>query len=230
MTFLLTNDDGIDHPGMAALQRAMSALGSCVVVAPDRHLSGCSHQVTVDRPLALAEAGERRHHVDGTPVDCTRLGLSHVAPQAEWVVAGINEGGNLGADVYHSGTVAAVREAALLGRRGIAISHYRRRRTSIDWQRAARWTEQVVKQLVTQDCPAGCFWNVNLPHPEADDVHRLPEVVSCALDPNPLPVQFRVDDGKYQYFGRYQDRARSPGFDVDVCFSGQIAVTLLRLN
>jgi len=226
--FLLTNDDGVDHPGLAALERAMSAHGPTSVVAPHEAHSGCSHQVTVMRPLQLNEAGPNRHALDGTPADCTRVGLTHVAPQCDWVISGINEGGNLGADVYVSGTVAAVREAVLLGRRGIAFSHYRRRKSPIDWQQAARWSEQIASLLLERSCPLGSFWNVNLPH--LDNVDKLPEIAFCPLDPNPLPVRFRTEAGKLVYHARYQDRQRDEGCDIDVCFSGRVAATLISVT
>ncbi len=225
--FLVTNDDGIEAPGLAALVEALSSLGSCLVVAPRDHLSGCSHQATTGRPLELATLAADRHHLDGTPVDCTRLGLTQVDPHADWVISGINAGGNLGADVYLSGTVAAVREAALLGRPGIAISQYISRRGPLDWNRASRWTAQVVRQLLERPWRAGQFWNVNLPHGEHDE---LPPLVDCPLDPHPLPLVYELSDGRYHYRARYQDRLRAEGADVDVCFSGRVAITELRLS
>lgn len=226
--FLLTNDDGVDHPGLAALEQAMARHGMTTVVAPHRAHSGCSHQVTVMRPLELKAAGEKRHALDGTPADCTRVGVTHVAPESQWVISGINEGGNLGADVYVSGTVAAVREAVLLGRQGIAFSQYRRRGIKIDWQLAARWAEQVAEVLLRRPCPAGSFWNVNLPH--LDHPRVMPEIVFCPLDPNPLPVRFRTEAGKFVYHAIYQDRHRDEGCDIEVCFSGRIAATLIPVT
>lgn len=226
--FLLTNDDGVDHPGLAALEQAMAKHGPTTVVAPHQAHSGCSHQVTVRRPLELKAAGENRHALDGTPADCTRVGVTHVAPDSQWVISGINEGGNLGADVYVSGTVAAVREAVLLGRQGIAFSHYRRRNSSIDWQLAALWAEQVAEVLLSRTCPVGSFWNVNLPH--LDNPGSMPEIVFCDLDPNPLPVRYRTEAGKFVYHALYQDRHRNEGCDVEVCFSGRIAATLITVT
>lgn len=228
MRFLLTNDDGIDAPGLDALERALAALGSRTIVAPQEHLSGCSHQVTTRRPLELKKLDDGRHAIDGTPVDCTRVGLVHLAEEVDCVVAGINLGGNLGADVYMSGTVAAVREAALLGKPGIAISQYRKSRTPVDWDVAARWTQEVVRQLIARFEGSGTFWNVNLPH--VDETEQMPDVVSCPLDPNPMPVHFVAEDGKLHYRGVYQDRPQHDGCDVQVCFSGRITVTKLSLG
>jgi 5'-nucleotidase len=227
LKFLLTNDDGVEGPGLAALASAVDGLGTPTVVAPDRHLSGCSHQATTDRPLKLVGRSADCFHLDGTPADCTRIGLLHVVPEADWVLAGINEGGNLGADVYLSGTVAAVREAALLGRRAIAVSQYRRRGGAFEWEVASRWTRAVLDRLLGEPCSPGTFWNVNLPDPSHGP--QVPSIVICPLDPHPLPVRFEVVDGHMHYRGVYQDRGRARGCDVDVCFGGQISVTALTL-
>lgn len=227
MHFLLTNDDGIDAPGLAALEQAAGPWGDFQVIAPLEHHSGCGHRVTTERPLSLTALGGRRHHLDGTPTDCTRVGLSHLRPDADWVLSGINDGGNLGADVYHSGTVAAVREAALLGKPGIAFSQYRRRGVQPDWLRAARWVCEMLELLLVQRPPAGAFWNVNLPCCEA---HDPPEAVFCPLDPHPLPVEYRLEAGRLHYQGNYHQRLRRPGSDVDICFSGRIAITQIVLG
>ena len=227
MKFLLTNDDGVDAPGLEALRRAVAELGEAVVVAPVEAHSGCSHRVTTHQPLRLAALTPLRFTVEGTPADCVRVGLHTIAPGADWVLAGINAGGNLGADVYHSGTVAAVREAVLHGRPGIAVSHYHKRGRPIDWPRASRWTTPLLRRLMEQPFELGVFWNINLPHlePEAPD----PEVVFCPLDPQPLPLSFRREGDLLHYDGDYHGRGRASGADVDVCFRGAIAVTRIAL-
>src|SRR5262249_7116594 len=113
MKLLLTNDDGIEAPGLRALADAAAALGASVAVAPRHAHSGCGHRVTTDAPIRLIPHGPDWYALDGTPADCVRVGLHSVVPEADWVLAGLNEGGNLGVDVHHSGTVAAVREAVL---------------------------------------------------------------------------------------------------------------------
>ena len=113
MAFLLTNDDGIDAPGIEALWQVVEGDGT--IVAPQQQHSGCGHTVTVNAPIAVAQRSPQHYAVGGTPADCVRLGLQHLYPKAQLVLSGINAGGNLGTDVYMSGTVAAVREAALLG-------------------------------------------------------------------------------------------------------------------
>src|SRR2546421_8158247 len=121
MKLLLTNDDGIDALGLAALAEVAAAHGTLTWVAPHAHLSGCGHRVTTSEPIKLMNKGVQRWAIDGTPADCVRVALAKLAPDVAWVLSGMNHGGNLGADVYISGTVAAVREAALHGRRAIAF-------------------------------------------------------------------------------------------------------------
>lgn len=226
---LLTNDDGVDAPGLAALLAATEGLGTRRVVAPSGAYSGCGHVVTTHKPIAIRRKGDGCWAVDGSPADCVRLAIDHLTPDLSWVVSGINAGGNLGMDVHHSGTVAAVREAVTHGRPGVAVSHYIARDRSIDWARAGRWAHGVIGGLLERSWAPGTFWNVNLPHPDPGAAD--PEVVFCPLDPSPLPLAYRVEqDGRSaSYRGEYQARARIPGGDVDVCFNGRIAVTLIRL-
>lgn len=229
MKFLLTNDDGIDAPGLAALELAVRELGDAVTVAPDQHLSGCSHQVNAGRPLNLLQVDPGRFSLDGTPADCARIGLKHLAPITEWVLSGINDGGNLGVDVFMSGTVAAVREAAWHGVRGIAFSQYRKNRKTFDWPALVPLVQRVLAELLESPLERGAFWNVNLPDLQADGIHPIPadaiEIVHCPLNPHPLPTVFDVRENSYHYTGIYADRHRDHGTDVDVCFSGKVAVT-----
>lgn len=228
MSFLLTNDDGVEAPGLAALRAAVEPLGPAIVVAPDRHLSGCSHQATTSRPLELKQLADDCYALDGSPVDCTRVGLGRVAPDARWVLAGINDGGNLGADVYMSGTVAAAREACLLGKTAIAVSQYVER-WPIDWHQAALWTRHALVLLLERPSEPGSFWNVNLPQ-RLHGRPALPQCVFCKVDPQPLPIDYDLRDGKLHYRARYQDRVQTAGHDVEICFSGAITISQIRLG
>jgi 5'-nucleotidase len=259
LRFLLTNDDGIDAPGLLACAEVLAELGSVSVVAPGREYSGCSHQVTVDRPLRLSERKPDWWTLDCTPADCVRVALVHLKLQIDWVIAGINPGGNLGADIYMSGTVAAVREAALWRKPGLALSQYRRSREPVDWRRAAGWSKRVLASLLADPtaADAGGFWNVNFPDPP-DPSGDATEIVRCGADSHPMAVRYDAvrcdtvrndtgaqaegsDDGLADaaiveaetvkhlvYRGRYQERPRTPGLDVDRCFSG--AITLSRIE
>lgn len=223
MQILLTNDDGIGAPGLGALARELARWGRVIVIAPESARSGCSHQVNTAHPIQVRKLDGDRYATDGTPADCVRLGLSCLAPATNWVVAGINDGGNLGVDVYLSGTVAAVREAALFGKYAIAFSQYRHQGIPIDWPTAGTMTARVLETLRHGDLEPGAFWNVNLPEPDREG--NPPEIVCCPLDHSQLPVDYEVRDGLFQYRGAYRQRERKPGTDVDVCFGGCISVT-----
>ncbi len=228
MKFLLTNDDGIDAPGLAALAEAIGNFGPHVTVAPLDAQSGVSHQITMSGRLRLTAAGALRHSLSGTPADCVRVALSQLEHDPEWVLAGINRGGNLGADLYTSGTVAAAREAALFRRRAIAISQYIAQGRLIDWDLTARRARRVLAEVLRQPLPEAAFWNINLPHPEHDS-EDLP-IVFCPHDTSPLDVKYRDDDGHLVYAGNYHGRPRQAGRDIEVCFNGSVAVTQVRLE
>jgi 5'-nucleotidase len=225
---LLTNDDGIDAAGLEALVTASRALGDPVIVAPAGAQSGVSHRVTWQEGVRIEPRGHDRYAIHGTPADCVRLGLLKLVPEAKWILSGINHGANLGADVHYSGTVAAVREAVLHGWPGIAVSHYRKSGVEFDWDRAIKWITPILTELLSKPVEPGLFYNVNLPNlpPEASQ----PDVVWCPLDPSPLPLNYRHEEetGLY-YAGDYQLRHRTPGADVDICFSGRITITTVRL-
>lgn len=129
MHILLTNDDGIHAPGLRKLAAALAAEHHITVVAPDRERSAASHSLTLDRPLTVKsiEAENmgncRMYAVNGTPVDCVRLGVDPLAPEPiDLVVAGINNGANLGTDISYSGTVHAAMEGAVCGFPSVAFS------------------------------------------------------------------------------------------------------------
>lgn len=226
MTIILTNDDGIDAPGIRAFLKAVN--GKAVIVAPKDHHSGCGHQVTTTRPIPILRRSDSEYAVGGTPADCTRLAITHLCKDVKWVLSGINAGGNLGVDVYISGTVAAVREAAMHGIPGIAVSHWIKRPLIVDWDVAAHCTAKVLEDLLNRPIEVGSYWNVNLPHLEPGTPD--PEIVFCEPSTQPLPVKYRVEGDDYYYVGEYAKRDRTPGTDVDVCFSGKIAVTKLSLS
>ena len=145
----------------------------------------------------------------------------------DWVFSGVNAGGNLGADVFGSGTVAAAREACLLGLPSLAISQYRRL-ADVNWCTATDWAEVVLRWVLDRPRVPRTFWNVNLPHlPEGAE---KPEIVVCPFDPNPLPVQYETQAGRFQYCGRYHEREVHPGSDVATCFGGRIAATLMKIG
>jgi 5'-nucleotidase len=223
---LLTNDDGWDAPGLMTLKAIAALLGDVFVLAPRDPHSYAGHRVTTDSPLLLKETAPLEFCLTGTPADCVRVGLTSLFPEIDWVLAGINRGGNLGADIFTSGTVAAVREAALLGKPGIAVSQYIRKGVELDWNRAGQLALPVIQQLMKEPWMPKCYWNVNLPHSENGTSAR---VLHCQPDNEPLDVKFRRDRDQFHFAGSYPARPRTPGRDVDYCFAGNITVSCLHL-
>ena len=226
MTIILTNDDGIDAPGIKALLRAVNSK-NVVVAAPTDHQSGCGHQVTTTRSIQIQRRSEGEYAIAGTPADCVRIAISQICLDPKFVLSGINAGGNLGVDAYISGTVAAVREAAMNGIPGVAISQYRQPKQNYDWELAGKWTAEVLANLLQRPLEPGCFWNVNLPHLQPGEPD--PKIVFCQPCTKALPINYRLDGDDFYYVGEYGKRDRIPGTDVDICFSGNIAITKLRV-
>ncbi len=234
MTIILTNDDGIDAEGIWSLQKATELVfgRKGAIAAPSRQYSGCGHQVTTHAPIAINkrdDLGDHAYAIDGSPADCVRVAIAHLYSDVQLVLSGINHGGNMGVDVYMSGTVAAVREAAFHNIPAIAISHYRDRHKAFDWAWAAETTARVIQQLLEIKLPSQSYWNVNLPHLTTDELQKRPELIFCKKSSQPLPLAFKVNGDQVTYSGLYNQRDRSPNTDVDVCFSGNIAVTQLSI-
>jgi len=233
MTILLTNDDGITAPGLAALRDVCQSLGIAEadihIVAPDREYSQAGHRTTTQSAIQVEELEQGRHSVSGTPADCVRIALTHLLPQRpDLVISGINPGGNMGHDLHISGTVAAVREAAYHGVPGVAISHYCKRDIPLCWETATQRAARVLKTLLGQKLDDGTFWNVNLPHLEAGAAE--PGIIlDCPPERQPLPNAFEPTASGYLYSGDYSQRPHTEGSDVAVCFGGDIAVSKISV-
>jgi len=229
LKIVLTNDDGIDAPGLDALVECVRQLGEAVIVAPQHAQSGIAHRVTTHGPIHIDRLGKNRHSVDGTPADCARIALKVIAPDAGWLVSGINAGANLGSDVYNSGTVAAAREAAILGCRAVAVSQYIAKDQQVDWSATGYHAQRILRMLIGRDLGSGYFWNVNLPHPLRMDSEIAYQF--CGLDTHPHRYVYRQTGAELFYDGTIHERPRDPGKDVAVCFDeGRIAITRIAVG
>ena len=165
---LVTNDDGVHAPGLAALAEALSSLGEVIVVAPHHEASAVGHALTLARPLRLEELRPNVYSVDGTPTDCVNIAVTHVltAPP-DLIVSGINTGWNIGDDITYSGTVSGALEGALLGFPSIAVSTERKRRSErvveYDFPPAALAARVVAEAVLQRGLPRSTFLNVNVP-------------------------------------------------------------------
>lgn len=236
MHLLLTNDDGIDAPGLRALEEAVSGMPGCriSIVAPETEQSMCGHRVTTHGPIVVRQTGDQRWSVAGPSADCVRIALFALDLKPDWVLSGVNAGGNMGQDVVISGTLAAAREAAYHGIKAAAFSHYLIRDIPIEWPRISDWTRRVFAQL-RQDPPGDAeLWNVNFPHHPPGDL-PMPDLQRCEPARSPLKVSFAALPAEaaatthFQYTASYAERPRDPDSDVAVCFGGGIALSKLRL-
>jgi 5'-nucleotidase len=162
-SILISNDDGYRSPGLRALADAMAELGEVWVVAPEQEQSATSRAISIHRPLRIRELGERWFAVDGTPTDCSYLGVHHLMRERRpaLMVSGINHGANLADDVTYSGTVAAAMEASLIGVPAIAFSLATR--GPFDFAPAARFARSLAESALAQPLPPGILLNVNVP-------------------------------------------------------------------
>lgn len=162
MRILLSNDDGYFAPGLAALERALSSLGTVTVVAPERDRSGASNSLTLDRPLTVRKAPNGYHYVNGTPTDCVHLAVTGLLPELpDVVVSGINDGANMGDDTIYSGTVAAATEGFLLGIPSIAVSLVAGE--GVHFDSAGRVAADLVKRFAAERFAEPVLLNVNVP-------------------------------------------------------------------
>jgi 5'-nucleotidase len=163
---LLTNDDGIYAPGLAALQRQLSLLGDVYVVAPATEQSGVGHSITYLTPLIVKEVyiDDRQWGwaVEGSPADCVKIGISEICPaRPDLVVSGINGGLNAGINVLYSGTVAAAIEGAFYGITSMAVSLEYDEHAQFD--RAAQIARSIIKQVLENKGPEPQLYNMNIP-------------------------------------------------------------------
>ncbi len=229
MKILITNDDGIDADGLAALCKVAGDFGELTVVAPKQHYSGCSHQMTFEGNLDAHHIGNNRHWVDGFPADCVRIALAHICPEVDLVISGINHGANLGLDNFLSGTVAAAREATFFNIPSIALSQYNRGLSAEVWSKASVMARRSIEHVISGRLRAGHYWNVNFPCLDNDqnaDPESI-EFVECPLDRTPLPNDYVMNELGYTYDGDYHGRDYKPGTDVAICMQGNISLTLI---
>ncbi|MBB53473.1 MAG: 5'/3'-nucleotidase SurE [Magnetovibrio sp.] len=232
---LISNDDGINAPGLRVLERVAAKMFKEVwVVAPESEQSATSHSLTLRRPLRIRRLAKRRYAVDGTPTDSVLLGVQEVmkSERPDVVLSGINRGGNLGEDISYSGTVAAAMEGTLLGLPSVALSQYYKNRRKVSWKTAEVWMARVLKSLLQEDWPAGVLMNVNFPDVPPGAVtgiqfsrqgrRKIGGEVTEGLDP-------RGD--KYFWVGsqRNEDEFKT-GTDLGVVTTGGIAVTPLSMD
>jgi 5'-nucleotidase len=236
MLILLTNDDGIRHPGLVAMYRELTRLGEVHVVAPETVQSATGHSVTLNTPLltdrVTVEDTFTGVAVDGRPADCVKLAVSQILPrQPDLVISGINSGANVGINVIYSGTIAAAIEAAFLGLPSIALSLYLRKDVETDYKVAARRSMTVIEQLLTAGLKGGQVVSVNLPAVPADQQPAGVRVVRQCTRPWVDTYERRQDPrGRDYYWNSSVFTLRSTDEDTDVAALRDCYITVTPLQ
>lgn len=235
MRILVTNDDGILAPGIAALGRALRPLGDIEVVAPESGQSGAAHAITFMAPLitqrVTIDGDLSGWSVDGSPADCVKLGVHELCEaRPELVVSGINAGSNRGVDVIYSGTVAAAVEAAFIGIPSLAVSL--EASAVLDFERAAVYARAAVERAVELAITPGMVLNVNIPRLDRGEPRGV-KVVPQSTTPWTDSYDRRVDPRGRSYFWLTDQGDREPDSretDLSELRAGYVTITPLQYD
>jgi 5'-nucleotidase len=234
MKILVTNDDGIDSPGLHALAQALRVLGDVWVVAPDRERTAVAHALTLHKPLRLNRLQRHVFSVNGTPSDCVNLALKKVLPaQPALIVSGINRGVNLGDDVTYSGTVSAALEGTILGIPSIAVSQESGRGGgTFRFDVAAAYAVRVARVVLIHGLPAETLVNVNVPDRPKSQVKGV-KVTSLSRRWFHDPIVEKVDPHGRKYYwiaGTRVSWERRKDADHEAVRRGFVSVTPIHLD
>lgn len=233
MRVLVSNDDGVDAPGIRVLAARLAAVGEVTVVAPDRDRSGASNSLTLDMPIRVSKLEERRYRVAGTPTDCVHLALAGLLDfQPDIVVSGINNAANLGDDVIYSGTVSAAMEGRFLGLPAIAVSLVTNDHKGVHFETAAQAALILMQRLLVDPLPADTILNVNVPDRPWDEIRgfavtrlgRRHRSAPCIrqTDPRGRPIYWIGPPGEAEDDG--------PGTDFHAVREGSISITPIQVD
>ncbi len=232
---LISNDDGIESPGIKLLEKVARQLSDDVwVVAPEQEQSGASHSLTTRRPLRLREVARRRYVVDGTPTDCVLLAVKRLLRDQlpDLVLSGINAGSNVGEDLTYSGTVAAAMEATLLGIPAMALSQDYRDGQPVPWETGEAFATETIRRLLRLSWPDSTLYNINFPSVAPTEVsgfavtnqgkRAIADNLTEGVDPRGRP---------YYWIGPVREAGGSePGTDVAALGDSKVSITPIYLD
>ncbi|MEO7877566.1 MAG: 5'/3'-nucleotidase SurE [Dokdonella sp.] len=233
MRVLVSNDDGVDAPGIRVLAQHLAAVGEVTVVAPDRDRSGASNSLTLDQPIRAVRLDDGRYRVAGTPTDCVHIALSGLLDHdSDIVVSGINNAANLGDDVIYSGTVSAAMEGRFLGLPAIAVSLVTRDHVGLHYESAAEAVLLLMRRLLIDPLPADTILNVNVPDRPWNEIRgfavtrlgRRHRAAGCIkqTDPRGRPMYWIGPPGDIADDG--------PGTDFQAVRDGYVSITPIHVD
>ncbi|MBM4123706.1 MAG: 5'/3'-nucleotidase SurE [Nitrospira sp.] len=234
MDILVTNDDGIDSPGIHALAASLRRLGDVWVVAPDRERTAVGHALTLHKPLRINRLGPRVFSINGTPSDCVNLAVKKILRRMPaLIVSGINRGVNLGDDVTYSGTVSAALEGTILGVPSIAVSQEGRRDgRNFQFGAAAFYARRMAKAVLRLGLPAETLLNVNVPDRPRRSIAGV-KVTCLSRRRFEDPIVEKVDPHGRKYYwiaGTRVSWERRKDADHDALRRGLVSVTPIHLD
>lgn len=238
MRILLTNDDGINAPGLYVLEKIAAQLSDDIwICAPSEEQSGAGHSLTLTRPVRMRQHAERRFSVSGTPTDSVTMALKKILPAPpDLILSGVNRGANLGDDVTYSGTVSAAFEGALAGIRAVALSQVYSKEgvgNDVDFSAAEQWGAKVLRPLLDAPFAPRTLMNVNFPPVAGDQVAGIRVVrqgfhdyargsVVEGTDPRGFP---------YYWFGLHGiEHTLGSNTDLEAIAGGFVSVTPLQID
>ena len=238
LRILLTNDDGIHAQGLAVLRQIAAELSDDIwVVAPETEQSGGSRSLTLSDPLRVRHIDERTFAVNGTPTDCTLMGVAKLirGRRPDLVLSGVNRGQNIADDVTYSGTVAGAMEGSCAGISSIALSQAfsSDRGAEPKWQTARTYAAQVVARMLDIGWRKNVIINLNFPDVEPEDVRGVKITHQSLRNKLPTHIDERIDArGHTYYWIGYANRDEPPQDEGDITAlaQGYVALTPLHLN
>ena len=238
LRILVTNDDGINAPGLKAAEKIAKKISSDVwIVAPEEEQSGSSHSLSLANPIRLRELGKRKFAVKGTPSDCVMMAVRHILDGEipDLVISGVNRGQNIADDVTYSGTIAAAMEGTQLGIPSIALSqafgfggH-----SNVKWATAEHYAPGIIEDLLEAGWPADVLVNINFPDVAARSVKGIQVTKQGKRDQSLVRVEERIDarNNPYYWLGFERILSNPPkGTDLRAIYEGYVSVTPLHMN
>jgi 5'-nucleotidase len=237
---LISNDDGIDSPGIQALAEAAKAFGKVYVVAPHRERSTSGHSLTLHKPVRILPVAEGQFAATGTPADCIYLGVHEVLKgKPDLILSGINNGANLGTDVHYSGTVAAAREGALMNIPSYAFSMVELTkfvanspRPKLRFEMAAGIIRLLLEQMIDIPFPSHTVVNVNIPNVDREKIRGV-RIARQGFRYYSPEVTKRTDPRGRDYYwvgGPYIGFEKSETSDCHAVEEGYVAVTPITID